>query len=225
VRFGPPRLAMIVAVGVASLVVGCGSNVQREGQQLRAQSLLTSSPPLPRTVVTNQYIAQYPAASVLHAFFSYWQELQFGSWRGAAMSYDPRLRAMIGSETLIGSLETVASFYRAVKPALVRVQTTSYGTTEVSYLGSRSGSPPDLETIEWLRVGGTWRIEWDSYLNEGLMVYAEQAEQEHIDPAAQVLAPRSVQAGKGAGHLQAAYLATLIDEAHAAHGASLHRSP
>jgi hypothetical protein len=225
VRFGPPSLAMIVAVGIASLAVGCGSNVQREGQQLRAQSLLTSSPPLPRAVVTNQYIAQYPAASVQHAFFSYWQKLQFDSWRGAAVSYDPRLRAMLGSETLIASLETLASFYRAVKPVLARVQTTNYGTTELSYVGSRSGSPPDLETIEWLRVGGTWRIEWDSFLNEGLIVYAEQAEQEHIDPASQVLAPQSVQAGKGAGHLQAAYLATLIDEARTARRASPDRSP
>jgi hypothetical protein len=213
------------ALSTALIVVGCGSNVRLEGQQLRAQSLLANSPPLPRAIVTDPYIEQYPAESAQRAFYAYWQALQFDSWRRAAAWYDPRLQHVLGLQTLIGSLEALASFYRSVKPVVYHVKATPYGTTELTYVGSRSGAPVNLETIEWLHVGSTWRIESDSFLNEGLLVFAGQAEQERIDPAAQVLAPQAVRAGRRAVHLQAGYLATLIDETQTAHPGSAAGSP
>lgn len=219
-RFSRPSVVVAAALSTALIVVGCGSNVQREGQQLRAQSLLANSPPLPRAVVTDPYIEQYPAESVQRAFYTYWQALQFDSWRRASAWYDPRLQQVLGLQTLIGGLEALASFYRSVKPVVYHIKETPYGTSELTYVGSRSGAPLNLETIEWLHVGRTWRIESDSFLNEGLLAYAGQAEQERIDPAAQVLAPPAVRAGRRAARLQAGYIATLIDEAQTKHPGS-----
>lgn len=201
-------------------MLGCGSNVKQEGQQLHAQSLLASSPPLARVVVTDKTIDQYPASSVERAFFSYWQDMQFRSWRGASAWYDPRLQQLITPQTLISSLEDLASFYRTVKPQIYDVKHTAYGTVEVRYVGSRPGGPVELETVEWRHVGQTWQIESDSYLTEGLIAYGEQLEQEAINPAAQVLSSQAVRAGQRAGRVQAAFISTLINDARTAHRGS-----
>jgi len=222
VRFTRPSLITAAAVAAtAALAVGCGSDVKQEGQQLRAQSLLASSPPLARVVITDEAIARYPAGSVERAFFSYWQDLQFHAWRSALTWYDQKLVQLVTPQSMISSLEELASFYRAVKPLIYSVKSTAYGTVEVRYLGARPGGPVELETVEWRRARGTWQIESDSFLNEGLIAYAEQLEQESINPAAQVLSIQAVRAGQRASHLQAAFLSTLIEEARAAHHGSL----
>jgi hypothetical protein len=225
VRCGRHNLLALLVLGVAvASLVGCGSDVKQEGQQLRAQSLLASSPPLARAIVTDRDIAKYSSGSVQNAFFSYWQDLQFHSWRSGASWYDSALRRFVGSQQLIGGLETLASYYRSVRPLLYSVKSTRYGTMEVRYVGSPPGGPIGLETIEWRRSGKRWYIESDSLLNEGLTSYAEEVEQERIDPAAQAPSIQAIRAGEAAGRLQAAYLSTLIDKAPAAHRGSPQRS-
>ncbi len=227
VQSGRHRLMALVVLGVAAAsLAGCGSNVKQEGQELRAQSLLASSPPLARAIVTDREIAKYPAGSVQNAFLSYWQDLQFQFWRSGASRYDPALQQFIGPRRLIEGLEALAAYYRTVKPLLYRVKPTSYGTMQVSYVGSSSGGGPvELETTEWLRVGHAWYIESDSLLDRGLVASAQQAEQEQIDPAAQKPAAQAIRVGQTAGRLQAAYLARLIDKTLAAGRGSPKKSP
>lgn len=225
-RFTYRRLTIIASfLMTVTCMVGCSGNVKQEGQALRAQSLLASSPPLARAIVTNQEIAKYPSDSVQYAFFSFWQDLQFHSWRSGEAWYDLALQRFIGYQQIIDALETLASYYRAVKPVIYSVKSTSYGTTQVQYLGATPSAPPGLETIEWRRVAGAWRIEFDSFLSEGLISYTEEAEQTQIEPAAQTPSIRAVHIGEAAGHLQAGYLATLINQAHAAHRGSHRQSP
>jgi hypothetical protein len=217
------KIAFLLPVAVAACVVGCGGAVKQEGQALRAQSLLESSPPLKRAIVSDEEIAKYPPNSVQHAFFSFWQALQFHSWREGLSWYDPGLQRFVGPQQIIDGLEMLASYYRAVKPVLYSVKSTNYGTTEVHYLGAPPTGPTGIETVEWRRVGGDWRIEFDSFLSQGLVSYAEEAEQELIDPSAQTPSRHAIRVGEAAGHLQAGYLATLIDRAQQARSGS-HRS-
>jgi hypothetical protein len=204
-------------------MVGCGGKVKQEGQALRAQSLLASSPPLARAIVTDQEIAKYPPSSVQYAFFNFWQALQFHAWRNGLSWYDTALQRFIGPQQIIDGLETLASYYRAVKPVVYSVKSTSYGTTQVRYLGVPPAGLTGLETVEWRRVRNTWRIEFDSFLSRGLVSYSEEAEQEQIDPSAQTPSRHAIRVGEAAGHLQARYLATLVDRAYQAHSGS-HRS-
>lgn len=212
------RFMLVAIIGAAAaLLVGCGSNVKQEGQQLRAQSLLASSPPLARATITNQDIAKYPPGSVQNAFFSYWQDLQFQSWRSGASWYDPALQRFIGPQSLIEGLEALASYYRTVKPVLYSVKPTSFGTMQTRYIGAPTGQSVGLQAIEWQRIGNTWRIESDSLLGLGLNSSAEEAEQTQLNPSAQKPSIQAIRAGETAGHLQAAYLAILIDKALVAH--------
>jgi hypothetical protein len=220
-RFALHKLMTIAVLGTVTVIsVGCGSNVQQEGQQLQARSLLASSPPLARAVVSDRDIAKYPAGSVQRAFFSYWQDLQFQSWRSGASSYDPALQRFIGPQQLIESLEALASYYRTVKPLLYSVKQTSFGTTLVRYIGSPTGGPVALQTVEWRHIGNAWQIESDSLLNLGLTSSAQEVEQTQLDPTAQKPSIQAVRAGETAGHLQAAYLSLLIAKALVVHRGS-----
>jgi hypothetical protein len=220
------RLTVLALLVTAAMcVVGCGGDVKQEGQALRAQSLLAGSPPLARAIVTDQEIAKYSPDSIQNAFLSFWQNLQFHSWRDGLSWYDPALQRFIGPQRIINGLEALASFYRVAKPVIDSVTRTGYDTMQIHYLVSLPAGPIELETIEWRRVGSAWRIEFDSFLNQGLVSYSEEAEQNQIDPTAQTPSVRAVHLGEKVGHIQAEYLATLINRTYSAHRGSYKQSP
>lgn len=214
------RKIALPALVATACMAGCGGTVKQEGQELRAQSLLAGSPAVARALVTDKEIAKYAPSSVQRAFLSFWQALQFHSWREALSWYETGLQQFIGPQKIMDGLETLASYYRAVKPAIYDVKSTGFGTTEVRYLGVPPAGPTGLETVEWHRVGGAWRIQFDSFLSQGLVSYAEEAEQDLIDPSAQTPSRRAIRLAEESGHLQAGYLATLADRAHPAHSGS-----
>lgn len=216
-------LALLIMTAIC--LIGCGDDVKQEGQELRAQSLLTSSPPLAHAIVSDQEIDKYAPDSVQAAFLSYWQDLQFHSLRAGVSWYAPALQRFIGPQRIIDGLEALGSYYRVTKPVIDNVKPTNYGTTQVRYLVPSPAGSTELETIEWRRIGGAWWIEFDSFLNQGLVSYTEEAEQDRIDPSAQTPSLRAIHLGELAGHIQAKYLAMLINQAYLEHRGSRKQSP
>src|SRR4051794_19666282 len=182
----------LLSAALASLllaVVGCGGSNDDKSPELPKQQLIGS-----------KQENRSPAGSPQRALMEYWAALQYKAWAQALSFYDPKLRDYVGSGRVVSALSAQTSAYQISAPNPVRE--VKRGALSTVYYKLTS-DPRNLESVSWRRIGGRWRIYYNSALDDTLRANAAL----NVDgPDKEKPSARAARAGNHAASLQAQFV-------------------
>lgn len=193
----------LVAVAVAA--AGCGGDGET-AREVAQRSVSEGVPPLEKTLITQRDLDSVPAGSAERAFLTFWRDLQFQAWDRALATYEPQLVRAVDGSNLVEALKSQGAYFRRVKPEFQ--STIKDGdTATVRYLVESPSGPKTPQSVSFQRRRAGWSIVYDPFLDVALLEAIQAATQAQIDPRAQEVSARAIQAGLRAARLQSSYLA------------------
>jgi hypothetical protein len=158
----PAALALAVALAAAFAVSGCGNTDAAPDPAASSNNVLSTA-----------QLSRYPAGSPQQAFLAYWSALQFQAWPEVASYYDPRLRALVGTASLIGAKKQNTSTFPDLKPAIVSVDTGGDGDKTIHFTLKFADGSTEQTSTTWRLEGGNWQLIYDSRLDGELAQFAQ----------------------------------------------------
>jgi hypothetical protein len=207
-----PLVLLCMAALAGAVIGGCGGE---DEDPAPAGSVIEQAPPLKSVLITSADRRRFDADSVERDFLSYWSALQFQALHDVATSFHPGLLKEIGMQRLAAAIRLEAAYLRSVKPRIERVQQRSQDAT-VYYVVKDVRGKETPRSITFGRFNGTWKIVYDSFLDDALRDSVQNGTQIAINPAAPKAPKQAVQAGYSAGQLQSSFLGRRFGVAPAA---------
>jgi hypothetical protein len=159
------RFHRLACVGVAVTVGGCGLNQAKTAPSITTPSL--NAQEIGYLQRSRTLTKPGTAASVVTTFV---QDLGEGAGPALANSYSQRTIQSIGVAAFLGSLQVMTSIADGVQPAVVHDQPINgYELVVARFI--RPGSTDTPYSFLLHRRSGTWQIQYDSLLAQGLQAY------------------------------------------------------
>jgi hypothetical protein len=188
--------AAVLGACLVALISGCGG-----GDDGKASTTATSATDAQTTATTAT--TSIPASSdstktPQAALQKLWHQLQIGSVPTAALSYDRRISARLGSSTLVGALRVIAQQYAQGPPVIDKITVTPLGALVEVHRDLKESKKKQLASYLVRKPKGrtTWVVAYDSSLANGIMVYVRDKEQRKINSNAKNPSPRAIQRAK-----------------------------
>ncbi len=169
------RTRVLVGALIAVAVVQIALGSLRDGSQhvvrppsVRADGTL-SVDPVPLTLADlDRYGQDTAARTVFEILF----RNQWGMYAGLTDFYPPEIVDVVGREAILGSLRFERPGMLAVAPEISRVQVTG-SAVSIELVERRRNAAPQRDRFDLLRIGGRWRVQYDSWMDNGLAAYTQ----------------------------------------------------
>jgi hypothetical protein len=202
----------LACLGVAMAATGCGGGSEEEARELGRITVVEDAGPLKEVLYTDEQIDRAPAGSPRRAFLDYRRSLQVQAWRDAIGWLDPAFVDFVGETRLVAAYQSQAPHFRSVRPKVLWTRQTGR-TAVVAYAVNDAAGDTIVHSIQWKRAGdGSWRIDYDSFLDGALASSAQTDAQMQDDPLATEPGAAALRAGAAARRLQAEFHERLDSE-------------
>ncbi len=201
-------VACFAIAGAGLVLASCNDGADDEARALSSRSVAGDVRPLSNVIYSKADVERTPSGSPLNAFLQYRQALQLQAWPRATDFFDPGLAGHIGLARLVVALQAAGDEVRSARPRIIDVRRSANGAV-VSYALRREGEQELLRSVQWRREDGSWRIVYDSMLDDALALAAQRAAQTRDDPLARQPGRTALRAAAAARKLQADYLQDL----------------
>lgn len=124
-----------------------------------------------------------------------WSWLRVGNIPAAATLYDRSIGEEIGPRAVTGALRQQAETLRQQTPEIVSAQRTRAGTLLTVRRANQATEVFGSYLLRRTATGTGWVIRYDSFLGEGIQIYARTRAQSRIDPKVEEPSPEAVAAG------------------------------
>jgi hypothetical protein len=144
-------------------VVGCGGGASREARQLGSLSILESTRPLAKNLVTPNEIEPASDASGAKTLLEFWLTLQRGEYESATSYFDPAYTKSAGASNLVVLLRKLAPLWDSTKPRIAVAKTTGRSARVYFNVRDLLGHVGSVE-IAYRKLGRHWKITFLSLL-------------------------------------------------------------
>lgn len=196
----------LTGAAVTLVMAGCGSgSAQLEARQLSGIGILEKTKPLDQNLVKRSEIDKTSNVSGLKTLLQLWQTLQYQDYDSAPDFFYPKLTNFVGLAQLALALRTEGALWSSTKPSVVEATTTRNKARIVFVIHNLLGKATPV-TVSFRKLGGTWKIDYLTLLDEALRTWAQQRTQLLSTSSSSQSAKEGLAAGTRAFQLQSLYL-------------------